>query len=139
VRQDPSFPVPGFYIVSPTHHCRFMDEMPEILSIRMFYIIWFLRKAMRDVLGIPYVYMFYEEKASRRGDLHFWLLPIYNISEDNILLRFDLESYLNSFDFHLEKERILSTNNTLREYFLKYNLRERDDCLQNSLKILFGG
>jgi diadenosine tetraphosphate (Ap4A) HIT family hydrolase len=138
VRQDSSFPIPGFYIVSPVQHFRFMDEMPEILSIRMFYIIRTLRKAMREVLGIPFIYMFYEEKLSRHGDVHYWLLPIYNISESNILLRFDLESYLNSFDFHKEKDTILKLNDKLREYLLDIKLKEKDDALKKNLEIDFG-
>lgn len=138
VRQDSSFPIPGFYIISPTQHYRFIDEISEIMSIRLFYIIRTIRKAMREVLDIPFIYMYYEEKASKHGDVHFWLLPIYNASESNILLRLELETYLNSFSFHKEKEKIFKLNEKLRKHILDIRLKEKDDCLQKNLEVYFG-
>lgn len=136
VRPDSSFPIPGFYIVSPIEHYRSMDEMSALDNLRTFFIIRTIRKAMRDVLGIKFIYMFYEEKIKKHGDVHYWLLPIYDISEDNILLRLDIEKYLNKFEFNNEKDRILDFNNKLRDYIQSIDLLGQDNLLIQNLSYM---
>lgn len=74
VKQDASYALPGFYIISPTNHYRSIDEIDEITHLRLFFILREIRKAMREVLQIEHIHLYYEEKKSKSCNVHYWYM-----------------------------------------------------------------
>ncbi|MBU6383707.1 MAG: hypothetical protein KGR16_05270 [Verrucomicrobia bacterium] len=134
VRQDSSFFVPAFYIVHPVSSVTALDFLDELTNIRTFFILRVIRKAMRDVLGIHHIHMYYHEKLHKNGDVHYSLLPLYNITKDDILLRFDLMKYVKKFIFSEEKDKILEFNCKVRAYLDAIELKKQDEALINRLR-----
>ncbi len=138
VRQDSTYPIPGFYIVHPKTCERSLDEMEEVDHLRTAFIIREIRRGMREVLGIEHIHMYYEEKRRRAYDIHYWLLPIYNYDiRQHHIGQLPLRSYLNSFKFAEEKEKILTFNNRLKSYLADTNLLARDNQLREILQQQF--
>ena len=134
VRQDASYPIPGFYVVHPKTEERSMDEMDEILHLRTAFVIREIRKGMREALGIEHLHLYYEEKRQRKYDIHYWILPIYNFRlERDYIGSFLLRDYLDSFEFEREKEKILQCNRALKDYLKKSQLLSRDNQLREIL------
>jgi hypothetical protein len=90
--------------------------------MRTFFILREIRKGMRNILKLSYIHMYYQEKDHKSSDVHYWLLPIYNINKEHRILNFDIKSYVDSFSYDKEKNKILDYNNKLREYIKKSNL-----------------
>jgi len=133
VRQDPSFPTPGFYIVSPTRNFRFFDEIDEVTHLRMSHVIREIRKGMREALGIQYIYLYYEEKAKKSNNVHYWLVPLYHIDSRTRIYNFKVKEYLEKFVFSDERKKILDFNQKMRNYLEKVKLLEKDQKLLERL------
>jgi diadenosine tetraphosphate (Ap4A) HIT family hydrolase len=106
VRQDAEWAVPGFMVVALRPHIGTLDEMELSLVERIARVTHFVRRAMRDRLGLAAVQMYQEEKLDR-PHFHVWMLPLWpeamaahrinpRIYESNIaryLALFTLESH----------------------------------------------
>jgi len=135
VRQDASFPIPGFYILSFLKHYRSLDEIDEVTSLRLFLILREIRKGMRTALNIPFIHLYYEEKPAKSCNVHYWLLPI-NVEggeKHPIIYDLKLKEYLQKFIFSEKKEKILDYNEKMRAYLSSRQLREKDDALGERL------
>lgn len=133
VSQDTSCPLPGFYIVSPTQHFRSMDKVGEDIHLRLAFIMRHVRKAMREVLGIEYVHVLYEEKAKKGCHVHYWMMPIVDIEKNPRLDDIDINAYMQSFSYKENKDKICEFNTKMREHFKELNLKCLDDNLLKSL------
>lgn len=133
IRQDSSFPIPGFYIVHPVTSYTCFDLLDDTLHLRTFFVIKVLRKAMRDILGISHIHMYYHEKLHKNGDVHYSLLPLYNITRNDVLLRFTLKKYLDQFSYQKENQKILEYNNKIKRHFQKIHLVSQDNQLLKTL------
>ena len=134
VSQDTSCPLPGFYIVSPVEQYTSMDKVDEVLHIRLSFVVREVRKAMREVLGIEYTHVLYEEKASKGCHVHYWILPIDDINKHPRLYEFDVKAYMDQFSFKENKEKICTYNAKMRDHFKQINLMKRDDETTQKLK-----
>lgn len=138
VKQDASFALPGFYIVSPLDHYHCLDDMPEELVLRLSFIIYTIRKGMRHVLGIDRVHIYYEEKPSPSATVHYWIMPIHNqetvdtsvTMQTRSSLVYDLKvgEYLGQFCYSQNKETILQYNAKMRAYIAHEGLLEKDNA-----------
>jgi diadenosine tetraphosphate (Ap4A) HIT family hydrolase len=106
VRQDAEWAVPGFMVVGVRPHIGSLDEMELPLVGRLARVTHFVRRAMRERLGLTAVQMYQEEKLDR-PHFHTWMLPLWpdtmaahginpRIYESNVaryLTLFDLDSH----------------------------------------------
>ncbi|WP_053647334.1 hypothetical protein [Streptomyces sp. XY431] len=106
VRQDAEWAVPGFMVVGIRPHIGALDEMDLALAERLARVTHFVRRAMRERLGLAAVQTYQEEKLDR-PHFHVWMLPLWpdtmaahsinpRIYESNIaryLTLFTLESH----------------------------------------------
>ena len=129
VRQDSSHPVPGFYIVSATKFFKSMDSMDEQTHLRLFMVLREVRKAMREVIKLPYVHLYYEEREAQGSNVHYWLLPIMDINENPRIYNFDIKKYLDSFPFEGARDRIIALNHKMRSHLAETRLVEKDNAL----------
>lgn len=135
VAQDASSAMPGFYIVHPVQHYRSLDDMPELLHLRLSFIIREMRQAMRDVLGVETCHVLYEEKPAKNksSHVHYWMLPLYESENKPRLYNFNIREYMNGFSFVENKEKILHFNQKMRMHFESIALTEKDDSLVKKL------
>ncbi|MGK5087417.1 hypothetical protein WDW86_07645 [Bdellovibrionota bacterium FG-2] len=129
VRQDSSHPVPGFYIVSPTSYFKSLDQMDRLTHLRLFLILQEVRKGMRETLGIEHIHLYYEERAKLGSNVHYWLLPIYDIKKHPRIYHFDIKQYLDSFPFEGAREKIVACNIKMRSYLEGSGLLRADEKL----------
>lgn len=125
VRQDMAYAVPGFYIINPLAHYNSFDEIPPVENLRLANIRYWIRKGMRDVLGIEHVHIYYEEPEGIRHS-HEWILPIYDINESKRIYDFQVNEYLESFKFSQQKRTIIDFNTIMRDYVERINLLKMD-------------
>jgi len=118
VRQDASYALPGFYVVSPTSHFRALDELDELSHLRLQLVIRHVRAAMRKVLGVREIHLHYEEKPDLSTNVHYWLVPMrYDVAvPGDVLARLDIKTYLSQFRFAEERANILSANERMRDW-----------------------
>jgi diadenosine tetraphosphate (Ap4A) HIT family hydrolase len=76
VRQDAEWAVPGFMVVGVRQHIGSLDEMNLQLVGRLARVTHFVRRAMRERLGLTAVQMYQEEKLDR-PHFHTWMLPLW--------------------------------------------------------------
>ena len=76
VRQDAEWAVPGFMVVGVRPHIGALDEMELPLVERIGRVTHFVRRAMRERLGLAAVQMYQEEKLDR-PHFHVWMLPLW--------------------------------------------------------------
>ncbi|WP_157882141.1 hypothetical protein [Streptomyces rubellomurinus] len=76
VRQDAEWAVPGFMVVGVRPHIGALDEMELPLVERLGRVTHFVRRAMRERLGLAAVQMYQEEKLDR-PHFHMWMLPLW--------------------------------------------------------------
>jgi diadenosine tetraphosphate (Ap4A) HIT family hydrolase len=133
VRQDASYPIPGFFIVAAVDHYRSLDEVDELTNARLFFILQKIRKGMRDVLGLEYIHLYYQEKVHAGCDVHFWLLPIYNIQPDLRIINFQLLPYLKSFVFSQQKKLLIQCREKMKSYVGDSGLLARDNDFAASM------
>ncbi|WP_349773842.1 HIT family protein [Oceanobacillus profundus] len=74
--QDVAYPIKGLIILASKRHIKCFDELTEIEKIDYIQLLSKIRKAQRDVLGIEYVYYFYNEDTTHH--FHTWMLPRYD-------------------------------------------------------------
>jgi hypothetical protein len=135
VRQDASYALPGFYIVSLDHHYSAMDQMDEVNHLRVALVLRKLRSGMRDALSIDYIHLHYEEKPDESCNVHYWVMPVFDRETQmtTAILRLDIRKYLSVFRFRDERKVICANNERMREHFRATGLATRDDDLVSRL------
>ncbi len=73
--QDVAYPIKGLVILASKRHIRCMDELNDEEKIDYINLLTKIRKAQRTVLGIEYVYYFYNEDTTHH--FHTWMVPRY--------------------------------------------------------------
>jgi diadenosine tetraphosphate (Ap4A) HIT family hydrolase len=73
--QDVAYPIEGLVILASKRHIKCLDELTEVERLDYINIMTSIRKAQRDVLGIDYVYYFYNEDTTHH--FHTWMVPRY--------------------------------------------------------------
>jgi hypothetical protein len=131
IRQDASYALPAFYIVSLDEHYNAMDRMDDLTHLRAALVLRELRAGMRQVLGIEYIHLHYEEKPDPSCNVHYWLMPVRDRQTGATapIMRLDIRRYLNSFRFRDEREAICANNATMRQHLRQTGLVRRDDDL----------
>lgn len=116
VRQDCSYALPGFYIVSFEPAFDALDRVPLGRFAESAVVLHTVRAAMRAELGIEHIHLHYEEKAEPSCLVHFWLMPIRSRQgkPETLLTHLDLHDYLGQFRFTANRARILDWNARMR-------------------------
>ena len=73
--QDVAYPIRGLIILASKRHVKCLDDLTESERVEYIHILAKIRKAQRDVLGIEYVYYFYNEDTTHH--FHTWMVPRY--------------------------------------------------------------
>ena len=73
--QDVAYPIKGLVILASKRHITSFDELTGEEKLDYINILTKIRKAQRDVLGIEYVYYFYNEDTTHH--FHTWMVPRY--------------------------------------------------------------
>lgn len=73
--QDVAYPIRGLIILASKRHIKCLDELTEAEKIDYINILTRIRKAQREILGIDYVYYFYNEDTTHH--FHTWMVPRY--------------------------------------------------------------
>lgn len=73
--QDVAYPIKGLVILASKRHVKSIDELTEEERMDYITILTRIRKAQRDILGIEYVYYFYNEDTTHH--FHTWMVPRY--------------------------------------------------------------
>lgn len=133
VRQDMAYAVPGFYIISPTASYSSIDEMPILEQLRLANVKYWVRKGMRETLGIEHVHVYYEEPEGIRHS-HEWILPIFNITAAKRIYDLNVNDYLESYRFSEQRGTIMDYNTRMRQYLVDIQLVDRDRELVRSFK-----
>lgn len=121
ISQDASYALPGFYIISLRKHYMNITEVDYKLFQKINFWIYEMRKAMKEVLNIEYVNIYYEEKTSKSANVHYWLMPVK--TKDKIAPKLHylyLKDYLEQFKLNENKKLIYDYNEKMRNY-IKYN------------------
>ncbi|WHZ01129.1 diadenosine tetraphosphate hydrolase [Neobacillus sp. YX16] len=74
--QDVAYPIEGLVILASKRHIKCLDELTEAERLDYINIMTSIRKAQREVLGIEYVYYFYNEDTTHH--FHTWMVPRYD-------------------------------------------------------------
>ncbi|OEH92049.1 HIT family protein [Bacillus solimangrovi] len=73
--QDVAYPIKGLIILASKRHIKCFDELSEAEKFDYINILTKIRKAQREILGIEYVYYFYNEDTTHH--FHTWMVPRY--------------------------------------------------------------
>lgn len=73
--QDVAYPIKGLIILASKRHIKCLDELTEEELLDYTHLLSKIRKAQREILGIDYVYYFYNEDTTHH--FHTWLVPRY--------------------------------------------------------------
>ncbi len=73
--QDVAYPIKGLVILASKRHIKGLDELTEEERLDYIHLLARIRKAQRDILGIDYVYYFYNEDTTHH--FHTWMVPRY--------------------------------------------------------------
>ena len=73
--QDVAYPIKGLIILASKRHIKCFDELTEEEQSDYIHVLSKIRKAQRKILGIEYVYYFYNEDTTHH--FHTWLVPRY--------------------------------------------------------------
>lgn len=73
--QDVAYPIKGLVILASKRHVKCFDELTAGEKIDYIDVLTKIRKAQREVLGIEYVYYFYNEDTTHH--FHTWMVPRY--------------------------------------------------------------
>ncbi|GGA78545.1 HIT family protein [Ornithinibacillus halotolerans] len=73
--QDVAYPIKGLVILASKRHITCFDELTEEEQLDYIRILTKIRKVQRKVLGIDYVYYFYNEDTTHH--FHTWMVPRY--------------------------------------------------------------
>ncbi|WP_164669847.1 HIT family protein [Virgibacillus doumboii] len=74
--QDVAYPIKGLVILASKRHIKSFDELTSDEQQDYIKLLAKIRKAQRDVLGIEYVYYFYNEDTTHH--FHTWMVPRYD-------------------------------------------------------------
>lgn len=74
--QDVAYPIKGLIILASKRHIKWLDELTEEEQQEYIQVLSRIRKAQREVLGIEYVYYFYNEDTTHH--FHTWMVPRYD-------------------------------------------------------------
>ena len=135
IQQDASYALPGFYVISFHAQYRSLDEIDVRQAMRSCFITRELRRAMREQLGIQYVHMHYEEKASASFNVHYSVVPAPDdgFGQPLRLMRTNLREYLAGYRMSEQRAVIDAYNRRLVSHFEATGLRGRDDALANAI------
>ncbi|MCA1010941.1 HIT family protein [Halobacillus halophilus] len=73
--QDVAYPIRGLIILASKRHIKSFDELTEAEQQDYIQVLTKIRRAQRQVLGIEYVYYFYNEDTTHH--FHTWMVPRY--------------------------------------------------------------
>ena len=73
--QDVAYPIKGLIILASKRHITCFDELTNEEQLDYVNLLSTIRKAQRKVLGIEFVYYFYNEDTTHH--FHTWLVPRY--------------------------------------------------------------
>jgi diadenosine tetraphosphate (Ap4A) HIT family hydrolase len=73
--QDVAYPIEGLVILASKRHMKGLDELTDEERLDYINTLTHIRKAQREILGIDYVYYFYNEDTTHH--FHTWLVPRY--------------------------------------------------------------
>jgi diadenosine tetraphosphate (Ap4A) HIT family hydrolase len=73
--QDVAYPIKGLIILASKRHITCFDELTETEKMDYINCLTRIRQAQREVLGIDYVYYFYNEDTTHH--FHTWMVPRY--------------------------------------------------------------
>lgn len=73
--QDVAYPIKGLIILASKRHIKGFDELTEEEKLDYINLLTKIRRAQREVLGIEYVYYFYNEDTTHH--FHTWMVPRY--------------------------------------------------------------
>ena len=79
-QQDFEIPIPGFVIVVSKRHIKSIDEFSEEESADFMSFMIKIRKALRNVLDIEFVYLIQEEDTEHH--FHVWIFPVTQETPD---------------------------------------------------------
>jgi diadenosine tetraphosphate (Ap4A) HIT family hydrolase len=74
--QDVAYPIEGLVILASKRHVKCLDELTDEERLDYINSMTAIRKAQREVLGIDYVYYFYNEDTTHH--FHTWMVPRYD-------------------------------------------------------------
>ncbi len=136
IRQDPSYPLPGFYILSYEKQYSAFDLIDLMTHLRTSFLLHYIRKGMRKHLNIKYIHLYYDEQIQKSYNVHYWLLPVQEKNSKNVKKIYDLElkKYLEKFEYQTEKDIILKYNDIMRKYIKNIKLEELDSNFMKLLK-----
>ncbi|UPO90114.1 diadenosine tetraphosphate hydrolase [Niallia sp. Man26] len=73
--QDVAYPIKGLIILASKRHIKCLDELTEDEQFDYINTLSRIRRAQRNVLGIEYIYYFYNEDTTHH--FHTWMVPRY--------------------------------------------------------------
>lgn len=73
--QDVAYPIKGLIILASKRHIKCFDELTDPEKLDYINLLAKIREAQRKVLGIEYVYYFYNEDTTHH--FHTWMVPRY--------------------------------------------------------------
>jgi diadenosine tetraphosphate (Ap4A) HIT family hydrolase len=119
VRQDAEWPIPGFYIVSLRPHVGSIADVDPEVAAALGVCVHFVRKAMRDQLGIGRAQTYHEEKIIG-PHYHVWLLPLWQEVMDRHAIQpkiydLNIRTYIDLFKYDACKDQIAACNRIMRE------------------------
>ncbi|WP_042150410.1 HIT family protein [Paucisalibacillus sp. EB02] len=73
--QDVAYPIKGLVILASKRHITSFDELTREEKLDYIDILTKIRRKQREVLGVEYVYYFYNEDTTHH--FHTWMVPRY--------------------------------------------------------------
>lgn len=126
ISQDASYALPGFYIISLRNHYRNITELNYELFEKINFWVYEIRKAMKEVLNIEYVNVYYEEKTSKSANVHYWLMPVKTQEKIAPKLHYlYLKEYLEQFKLTENRKQIEDYNVKVKKYIKENKISEK--------------
>lgn len=126
ISQDASYPLPGFYIISLRKHYKNITELDYSLFEKLNFWVYEIRKAMKEILNIDYVNLYYEEKTSNSANVHYWLMPVKTKNKIAPKLHYIcLKEYLEQFKLSENRREIEFNNEKLKKYIIDNKISEK--------------
>lgn len=118
--QDVAYPIEGLVILASKRHIKCLDELSDQEATEYLSLLRRIRKAQRDVLGIDYVYYFYNEDTTHH--FHTWMVPRYE--------------WMYQFGKSIESVRpvLLHARNNMNKEANKKQVRNKIDLLHQALR-----
>jgi diadenosine tetraphosphate (Ap4A) HIT family hydrolase len=74
VHQDWEVPIPGFFIIAARRKIQSVADFTEEETAEFIRLLHMLRKGMKEILNIKYIYLFQAEDTSHEL-FHIWIFP----------------------------------------------------------------